>query len=143
VTSTADVLPGVLPELENPADVERRRQVKKGQKTMEALRETFVELGADGDPNIVQLLAQLDQHLERLKPPEPRKCKEYLRALSRAKKGLLGIAPEHVVLYCRCFECTSLRAKEGLEQPATRPVSPVLMEPEAEADEPAAETATA
>lgn len=142
MTSTADVLPGVLPELENPADAERRRQIKKGQKTMEALRETFVELGADGDPNIVALLAQLDQHLERLKPPEPRKCKEYLRALSRAKKGLLGIAPEHVVLYCRCFECTSLRAKEGLEQPATRPVSPVLMEPETEA-EPAAEAVTA
>ncbi|MFO0723956.1 MAG: hypothetical protein U1E65_09255 [Myxococcota bacterium] len=128
MSTSTDVVPGVLPELENQEDVERRRLIKKAQKNMEALRETLGELELLGSPKTLESLAALDAEIESKKPPEPRRCKEYLRALSRAKKGLLGIAPEHVVLYCRCFECSALRAKEGLEQPATRPIPQEIVE---------------
>ncbi|MCC7382421.1 MAG: hypothetical protein IT384_11355 [Deltaproteobacteria bacterium] len=111
---------------------ETRRQVKKGLKTVEGLRELFKALGADPRPEIAALLSGLEDELEALRPPEPRKCKEFLRALGRAKKGLMGVSPEDVALYCKCAECTALRARQGLQQPA----GPIEVEAPASEDVP-------
>ena len=131
MSTSTDVIPGVLPELESQEDAERRKLIKKAQKALEALKESLGELQLLGSSKTLEALAAIESEIDAKKPPEPRRCKEYLRAFSRAKKGLLGIAPEHVVLYCRCFECSALRAKEGLEQPATRAVPQEIIEADA------------
>lgn len=112
---------------------ERRREVRRGLKAVEQMREIFANLGAQERPEINGLLESLEHELDALKPPDPRRCKEYLRAVARSKKGLLGIAPEDVALYCRCPECSALRAKTGAAQPSG------ALEVEAPPDPPAAE----
>jgi hypothetical protein len=97
---------------------ERRRQLKKAHKALESLRGALAEIGAGTKTEVAALLSALEDEIEALRPAEPRKCKEYQRALGRAKKGLLGVSPEDVALYCRCAECTSLRAQRGMAQPA-------------------------
>lgn len=105
---------------------EQRRKVRRAERAIELVREAFAELGAADAPGVVERLAALESELDQHRPPEPRKCKEYLRASARAKKGLMGIDPELVVYYCRCFECATLRAKNKLEQPHTRALSPLV-----------------
>lgn len=105
---------------------ELRRKIRRAERAIELVREAFAELGAAELPGVVERLAGLESELDRLRPPEPRKCKEYLRAAARARKGIMGIDPELVVYYCRCFECATLRAKHKLEQPQARKLSPLV-----------------
>jgi len=107
---------------------ELRRNIRRVERAIELVRETFSALGAGDAPGVVERLAGLEAELDSLRPPEPRKCREFLRASLRARKGLMGIDPELVVLYCRCFECATLRAKLRLEQPTVREISPLLVE---------------
>lgn len=102
------------------AAIEQRKRVRRAERAIELVREAFAELGAAEDPGVVERLAALEGELDKHRPPEPRKCKEYTRAAARAKKGVIGIDPEMVVYYCRCFECATLRAKNKLEQPHLR-----------------------
>ncbi len=102
------------------ATAEQRKRVRRAERAIELVREAFAELGAAEDPGVVERLAALEGELDKHRPPEPRKCKEYLRAATRARKGVIGIDPEMVVYYCRCFECATLRAKNKLEQPHVR-----------------------
>jgi hypothetical protein len=104
-------------EVDEEAQNERRRLVKRAQKALEAARAVYADLGIAERPSVLAMFTALDAEAEREKPPEPRRCKEYLRAVTRAKKGLMGISPDHVVFYCRCVECTAIRAKERLVQP--------------------------
>lgn len=106
------------PEAAEDQHAEQRRQVRRALKVIEQLREVFGALGAADRPEVAAIIGALEKELDALKPPDPRRCKEFLRAVGRARKGLVGIAPEDVVLYCRCFECTTLRTKLGLTQPA-------------------------
>jgi hypothetical protein len=105
---------------------ELRRKIRRAERAIELVREAFAELGAAELPGVIERLAGLESELDRLRPPEPRKCKEYLRAAARARKGIMGIDPELVVYYCRCFECATLRAKHKLEQPQARKLSPLV-----------------
>lgn len=105
---------------------ELRRKIRRAERAIELVREAFAELGAAEAAGVVERLAGLESELDRLRPPEPRKCKEYLRAAARARKGIMGIDPELVVYYCRCFECATLRAKHKLEQPQARKLSPLV-----------------
>jgi hypothetical protein len=105
---------------------EQRKRVRRAERAIELVREAFAELGAAEAPGVAERLAALEQELDQHRPPEPRKCKEYLRAQARAKKGIIGIDPELVVFYCRCFECATIRAKNKLEQPHNRPLSPLV-----------------
>lgn len=114
---TADFFPtDVLP----PGDAEKvaRANVQRGLRAVAQVRSAFEALGAADKPEVVALLEKLEGELDALRPPDPRKCKEYLRAVSRERKGLIGIRPEDVVRYCRCPECTLLRMKMGLEHPS-------------------------
>lgn len=137
---------------------EQRKKVRRAERAIELVREAFADLGAAEDPGVVERLAALEGDLDKHRPPEPRKCKEYTRATARARKGIIGIDPELVVFYCRCFECATLRAKNKLEQPHSRPLSPLVTddavlsgelsdsgitdEPEDDALEPAPEEST-
>jgi hypothetical protein len=94
-------------------NTERKQKVRRAEKALDTLKEALAALGAE----VPQEIAAIERAIEALRPPEPRRCKEYLRALSRSKKGILGIPPEDVVLYCRCQECRDLRVKLGMEQP--------------------------
>lgn len=99
---------------ENEPDERALRQsARKGFRAIEVLREVYTLLGAEDD-EVTKLLAPVEERLEALKPPEKRKCKEYKRALTRARKGLVGIDPDEVVLYCACRECKAIREKQGL-----------------------------
>ncbi len=122
---------------------ERRRDIRRVERALELVREAFAELQAADAPGVVEHLAGLEAQLDALRPPEPRKCREYQRATLRAKKGLMGIDPELVVLYCRCFECATLRAKNKLEQPTHRALSPLLVDddPTPEGSSPSADSA--
>lgn len=134
------------PEAADKSDdkAELRRKLRRVERAIELVRECFGELDAASRPGVLDHLAGLERELDELRPPEPRKCREYARASLRAKKGLMGIDPELVVLYCRCFECTTLRAKLKLEQPSVRELSPLLSEapgPTAEAPSPSSDSA--
>jgi hypothetical protein len=72
---------------------ELRRKIRRAERAIELVREAFAELGAAELPGVIERLAGLEGELDRLRPPEPRKCKEYLRAAARARKGIMGIDP--------------------------------------------------
>ncbi len=110
-----DELPEIPPKDE--AEKAARTALKKGQKALELLREAFCALGAEKDAALEALFRELNQRLEELGPPEPRKCKEYRRALVILQKGGIGIHPDDVVRFCRCEECENLRDKMGLTHP--------------------------
>ena len=94
----------------------RRLAAKRGRKLVEGLTEVLETLDADSSAR--EALAEFDRMLDRLTPPDLKKCKEYVRALKRSQKGLPGIEPEDVVLYCNCGECRDVRDRFGLDQPS-------------------------
>lgn len=94
----------------------RRTAAKRGKKLLEALSEVFATL--DADTSMLEAVQGLEVVLDRLNPPDLKRCKEYVRALKRSQKGLPGIDPEDVVLYCSCAECRDVRDRFGLDQPA-------------------------
>lgn len=102
----------------------RRAAAKRGKKLLEALHEVLATL--DADTSTLELVQGLDPVLDRLNPPDLKKCKEYLRALKRSQKGLPGIDPEDVVLYCSCAECRDVRDRFGLDQPADEDAEQLL-----------------
>ncbi len=105
-------------DAKDEADAEKRREVRRGHKAIETLREIFAALEVKEIEAVNGLLAAVGVQLDALRPPDKRRCKEYLRAVGRSKKGLLGISPEDVVLYCRCEECSVLRLKLNVTQPS-------------------------
>jgi hypothetical protein len=91
----------------------KRAAARKGFRALEGLRAVLETLGSTAE-EITELTQVLEDRIEALKPPDRRKCKEYKRAVNRAKKGTIGIDPEEVVLYCSCRECREIREKQGL-----------------------------
>ncbi|MCB9646507.1 MAG: hypothetical protein H6730_07910 [Deltaproteobacteria bacterium] len=96
-----------------------RGLIKKGEKALEAFEEVLACFEPGPERAVKNALKRLAEELDALKPPEPRKCKEYKRALALARKGEMGIHPDDVMKYCRCEECTALRAKAGVDDPLT------------------------
>lgn len=102
----------------------RRAAAKRGKKLLETLNEVLVTL--DADAATLDAVLTLDRVLDRLTPPDLKKCKEYVRALKRSQKGLPGIDPEDVVLYCNCGECRDVRDRFGLDQPSDEEAEQLL-----------------
>jgi hypothetical protein len=94
-----------------------RALLKKGEKALEAFEEVMASFDPGPDRAVKKALERLAEELEALKPPEPRQCKEYKRAIALARKGEMGIHPDDVMKYCRCEECTALREKAGVDHP--------------------------
>lgn len=105
------------------SDRETRALVQRGLRALDGVRAAFAALGAT-DEAVGALLAKVEVELNARRPPEPRRCKEYLRSVAREKKGLIGISPEDVALYCRCPECSGIRDRLGVELGAGRPPAP-------------------
>lgn len=102
----------------------RRAAAKRGKKLLEALTEVLTTLNADAPT--LDAVQNLDRVMDRLNPPDLKKCKEYVRALKRSQKGLPGIDPEDVVLYCSCAECRDVRDRFGLDQPTDEEAEQLL-----------------
>jgi len=94
-----------------------RGVLKKGHKAIEALEEVLAHFEPGPDRAVKNALKKLTEELEALAPPEPRKCKEYKRAIALARKGEMGIHPDDVMRFCRCSECHALREKAGVPHP--------------------------
>lgn len=98
-----------------------RALLKKGEKALETFEEVMAGFEPGPERAVKNALKRLAEELEGLRPPEPRKCKEYKRALALARKGEMGIHPDDVMKFCRCEECAALRAKAGVEHPPPPP----------------------
>ena len=94
-----------------------RALLKRGEKALEAYAEVLASFEPGPGRAVKNALERLAEELESVKPPEPRKCKEYKRAIALARKGEMGIHPDDVMKYCRCEECTALREKAGVDHP--------------------------
>lgn len=94
-----------------------RAALKKAEKAIEQINEVLDQFEPAPDRSVKNALKRITQELDALKPPEPRKCKEYKRALGLARKGEMGIHPDDIMKYCRCSECHELREKAGFSHP--------------------------
>lgn len=94
-----------------------RGLLKKGAKALDTITEVLESFEPGPERPVKNALKKLAEELEALQPPEPRKCKEYKRALAMAKKGEMGIHPDDVMRFCRCGECATLREKAGVAHP--------------------------
>ncbi len=91
--------------------------LKKAEKALEQVSEVIDTFEPGPERAVKNAIKRLAQELDALKPPEPRRCKEYKRALALARKGEMGIHPDDIMKYCRCAECHDLREKAGLSHP--------------------------
>jgi hypothetical protein len=94
-----------------------RSMLRRGEKALEIVQEIFDTFEPGPGRAVVTAMKRVADELETLRPPKPRKCKEFKRALGLARKGEMGIHPDDIVRYCRCEECQALREKEGMEHP--------------------------
>ncbi len=94
-----------------------RSMLRRGEKALDIVQEIFDTFEPGPGRAVVNAMKRVADELETLRPPKPRKCKEYKRALGLARKGEMGIHPDDIVRYCRCEECQALRAKDGMEHP--------------------------
>lgn len=102
----------------------RRAAAKRGKKLLETLTEVLTTL--DADASAFDEIKTFERMMDRLTPPDLKKCKEYVRALKRSQKALPGIDPEDVVLYCSCAECRDVRDRFGLDQPTDEDAEQLL-----------------
>lgn len=102
-----------------PEDEEKaiRALLKKGHKALETLEEVLGSFEPGPERPVKNALKKIAEELDALAPPEPRKCKEYKRAIALARKGEMGIHPDDVMRFCRCSECHALREKAGIPHP--------------------------
>lgn len=102
-----------------PEDEEKaiRGLLKKASKALETIEEVFASFEPGPERPVKNALAKIAGEIDALKPPEPRKCKEYKRAIALARKGEMGIHPDDVMRFCRCSECHVLREKAGMDHP--------------------------
>lgn len=110
--------PHAGPEIEAKPELDaeaKKAAYRRAMRAVETLRLIFLDLGAAG--NAFERLEDLLGSLELFRPPELRRCKEFRRAWARKERGIMGIRPEDVALYCRCPECTEIRGRLKLEQP--------------------------
>lgn len=91
--------------------------LKKAEKALEQIDAVLGAFEPAPERSVKNAMKRLAQEIDALKPPEPRRCKEYKRAITLARKGEMGIHPDDVMRYCRCSECHDLREKAGLDHP--------------------------